>query len=128
MPITYEYGPDINQVTSKVHGILYSNEIIDYFNKLINNPGISSNFIETVDFNDAKDLILKFTDIEKLTNASELLVEKGHRVTLFCAYDNFSQSMLDMMLPLLQSVKLNIIVCKNPKEFENNKRILTENL
>ncbi len=124
MPIPYEYKIDSNQIVSKISGILHSEEIAEYFKDLNNELSLSTDFIGIVDFNDADDLVLKYTDLKILSDLFQSLTDKGHLITLFYAYNSHAQGMLGMMIPLFQTMKINVLVCKNESELELNKSIL----
>lgn len=125
MPITYEYNNKNNLVSTTITGALHSNDIIGHLHRLIKDKEIKSNFIELVDFNAVEDLILKYTDLVSIAGLTNKLVE-GHRLSIFSAYNEFTQAMLGMMMHLFHSVELNVIICKNEKELESNLSVFLE--
>ena len=125
MTIQYKYDDEHNHVIVTPTCSISSTEIYEYFNQLIHDSSIKSKFLEIVDFNNVEDFILKYSDLEKLEEASKLLVEKGHKTTLICAYSKRSQEIAKMMMPLFQSVKLNLILCQSESKFEMNLRAIT---
>jgi len=120
MPISFEYKKNSNLIESKISGVLHFEEIAEYFIKLNNEIALAPNFVEIVDFNDADDLVLTFTALNKLSELYQELTAKGHQITLFCAYNNHAQGILDMMMPLFHTMKINVLVCKSEQELKTN--------
>lgn len=125
MPITYDYDVQKNLVSTKIKGALNSNDIISHLTCLIDDKEIKPGFIELADFNDIEDLILKYTDFLSIANIANNIIDT-HRLTIFFAFNKFSQAILGMMIPLFHSVELNVIVCKNQKEVDDNLNIFLE--
>lgn len=119
MPITYNYDEKINLVSTKITGVLSSKDILEHVNSLTTDKEIKPGFIELADFNDIEDLILKYTDMLSIAGMANNMIEV-HRLTIFSAYNEFSQAILGMMMPLFHSVELNVIVCKSEKEVDDN--------
>ncbi len=125
MTIIYAYDKVSNQVKTEVRGEVKSSDVIDYFNEIVNDPEVQGDFVEVVQFN-AEDFVLKFSDLKLLKKISEALINKGNKITLFCAYNDFTQNVAGMMLPLFNNIKLNVFICKNERELERNILVLSK--
>jgi len=119
MPINFKYDNDTNTLYLKVTGILKSGEIIDYFNKLLNENFLKKGFVEVVDLNETTDFVLRYSDLSIIEVLTKKLNNIGQKATLMCGYDNVSKGISSMMLPLYQRADFNFFVCKSEDDLKN---------
>jgi hypothetical protein len=119
MPINFKYDNGTNTLYLKVTGILKSSEIIDYFNKLLNENFLKKGFVEVVDLNETTDFVLRYSDLSIIEKLTKKLNNIGQKATLMCGYDNVSKGISSMMLPLYQRADFNFFVCNSEDDLKN---------
>ena len=119
MPINFKYDNDMNTLYLKVTGILKSSEIIDYFNKLLNENFLKKGFVEVVDLNEASDFVLCYSDLSIIKELTKKLNNIGQKATLMCGYNNVSKGISSMMLPLYQRADFTFFICNSEDDPKN---------
>ena len=113
MPIDFSYIKEKNLLDLKVTGVLTSDEITDYFQKLLDGGFLKPDFIEIVDLNEATDFVLRYSDLEIIAQQTKALNEIGQKATMMCSYNPISKGVSDMMLPLYHKADFTFLICES---------------
>lgn len=72
MPITYAFDTKRSLINTKVSGILSMEDTIAYFEELQKNPLCPARAIEIVDFSEATDFVLQYSQMRSITQNYQL--------------------------------------------------------
>jgi len=116
MPIDFEYIEEKNILDLKVSGVLKSEEIVEYFQKILDGGFLKPEFIEIVDLNAATDFVLRYSDLNSIADQTLQLNQIGQKVTLMCVYNVKSKDISAMMLPLYKKACFEFLICNSELE------------
>ena len=127
MPVNFTHDVQNNIVYTEVSGIFTTSELLDYVNGVSESESIGSGFVEVVRLN-ADDMILKFSDVERIISQISGWEKKNHSFTLMCTFTDKSKALASMLMPLFQKVstKVTVMICSSELELKKNlKNILS---
>ena len=124
MPIKFEYLEDSNILDLRVTGVLKSEEITEYFQKLLDGNFLKKDFIEIVDLNSATDFVLRYSDLTIIADQTTQLNKIGQKATMMCVYNQNSKGISAMMTPLYQRADFTFFLC----DTENDLKTIMESL
>ena len=83
MPIKYDYDKDKNIVFSYPSGLIYMSDITEYFNKMVEDPNVESDFIEIANLNEITEFKFSYKEASQLPNLfAEVKNKKNHKGTI----------------------------------------------
>ena len=97
MPITYQYESDANIVRAKATESITTKEILDYVSNITEDVTIESGFVEVVDMELVKDLVVTYSELEPFPNIWEKYMEKGCKGSVIYAPTDLSYGTIRMM-------------------------------
>ena len=97
MPITYQYESDANIVRAKATESITTKEILDYVTNITEDVTIESGFVEVVDMELVKDLVVTYSELGPFPNIWEKYMEKGCKGSVIYAPTDLSYGTIRMM-------------------------------
>ncbi len=97
MPITYHYESEPGIIRSKATDVITAEDLFHYFTSVIEDTKIEKSFIEIVDFEFIKDLVIAYSELNLLPNIWDKYLKKGCKKVLIYAPTNLSYGTSRMM-------------------------------
>ena len=123
MPITYQYEADSKIVRAKATELVTTKEILDYVTSIIEDIRIEKGFIEVVDFQLVRDLVVTYSDSYTFPNIWEKYMKKGCKAVVIYAPTDLSYGTF-RMLQTVVSMEYEVadelfVVIRSKDELEN---------
>ena len=123
MPITYQYESDANIVRAKATETITTKEILDYVTNITEDVTIESGFVEVVDMELVKDLVVTYSELGPFPNIWEKFMEKGCKATVIYAPTDLSYGTIRMLQTFIATnhelAEDLFIVVRSKEELEN---------
>jgi hypothetical protein len=123
MPITYQYESDAKIIRAKATEIVTTKEILDYVTNIIEDITIEKGFIEVVDFELVRDVVVTYSELDPFPNIWEKYMKKGCKATVIYAPTDLSYGtirMLQTVVSISHEVAEDLfIVVRSKDELEN---------
>ncbi len=123
MPITYQYEIDSKIVRAKATGLVTTKEILDYVTNIIEDTKIEKGFVEIVDFQLVRDLIVTYSELNPFPEIWKKYTEKGCKAVLIYTPTDLSYGtfrMLQTVVAMEHEVAEDLfIVVRSKDELEN---------
>ncbi len=124
MPIKYDYDKNKNIVYSYPSGLISMSDITEYFNKLVEDPNVESDFIEIANLNEVTEFKFSYKDALQLPNLfAGVKNKKNHKGTILIGKKDFQFGMARMM-SIISENDLTIRVVRSQEDAEKEVNIL----
>ena len=98
MPIKYDYDKNKNIVYSYPSGLISISDISEYFNKLVEDPNVESDFIEIANLHEVTEFKISYKEALQLPDLfAEVNNKKNHKGTILIGEKDFQFGMARMM-------------------------------
>ena len=123
MPITYKYESADKIIHAEATETITTKEILDYVTTIIEDLTIEKNFIEVVDFQLVKDLVVTYSELNPFPDIWEKYIDKGCKATVIYAPTDLSYGtfrMLQTVVEMRHAVAEDLfIVVRSRDDLEN---------
>ena len=123
MPITYQYEAGSKIIRATATELVTPKEILEYVSSIIEDEKIERDFIEIVDFQLVRDLVVTYSELIPFPNIWEKYMEKGCRAVVIYAPTDLSYGtfrMLQTVVTLENEVAESLFfVVRSEHELEN---------
>jgi hypothetical protein len=85
LPISYRYLSETGVVDTTVTGVVQTSDLMEYFNKLLDDPSIKPGFVEIFDMEGIEDFVVHYRETPAFRYIWERYLEKGCRATIVVA-------------------------------------------
>ena len=97
MPITYQYESNSKTIRAKATETVTIKEILDYVSNITEDVTIESGFVEVVDMELVKDLVVTYSELEPFPNIWGKYMKKGCKGNVIYAPTDLSYGTIRMM-------------------------------
>jgi hypothetical protein len=94
--IAYHYDPAKKLVRARAEGIVSAEEILAYVRSIVDDPAIQPGFVEVVDFDAAKDMVVSYSQLPPFQQIWKKYLAKGCRAVLLYATSDVSYGICRM--------------------------------
>jgi len=124
MPIKYDNDKNKNIVYSYPSGLISMSEITEYFNKLVKDPNVGSDFIEIANLNEVTEFKFSYKEALQLPNLfAEIKNKKNHKGTILIGKKDFQFGMARMM-SIISENDLTVRVVRSQEDAEKEVNLL----
>ncbi len=85
MPITYRYDKDTNIVQTRANGLVSTRDMLNYVTSVIEDVRIKEGFVEIIDFQNVRDLMVSYSELTPFLDAWQDYVRMGCRAVVIYA-------------------------------------------
>ena len=118
MPIKYDYDKEKNIVYGYPYGLVSMSDITQYFNKLVEDPNVESDFIEIANLREVAEFKISYKEALQLPNLfAEVNNKKNHKGTILIGEKDFQFGMARMM-SIISENDLTIRVVRSQEDAE----------
>ena len=118
MPIKYDYDRNKNIVYSYSSGLISMSDISEYFNKLVEDPNVRSDFIEIASLDEVTEFRFSYKEALQLPHLfAGVKNKKNHRGTILIGKKDFQFGMARMM-SIISENDLTIRVVRSKEDAE----------
>ncbi len=97
MPIAYHYEADPKIVRAKATKVVTTKDILDYVSTIIKDDTIERDFIEIVDFQLVRDLVVTYSELNPFPYIWEKYMKKGCKAVVIYAPTDLSYGTFRML-------------------------------
>ena len=102
MPITYQYESGANIIHAKATEIVTTKEILNYVTNIIEDVTIENGFVEVLDLEFVKDLVVRYSELEPFPNIWGKYMEKGCKGNVIYAPTEFCYGTIRMVQTVIE--------------------------
>ncbi len=118
MLIKYDYDKDKKIVYSYPSGLISMSDIAEYFNKLVEDPNVGSDFIEIANLNEVTEFKFSYKEALQLPDLfAGVKNNKNHKGTILIGQKDFQYGMARMM-SIISENDLTIRVVRSQEDAE----------
>lgn len=122
MPIKYDHDKNKNIVYSYPSGLVSMSDIAGYFNRLVEDPNVGSDFIEIVSLDEVTEFKFSYSEALQLPSIfSAVKKKKNHKGAILIGKKDFQFGMARMMSIISENdLKISVVRSKEDAEKEIN--------